>query len=305
MTTVLRSMTVLFGLSVVMAGAGTGPGLAQEATHPLFTAYPGSTLSRHEAREFDEYNLVTGLEDDSSPSGPTIEGKVSRFFYQSPRDRSMLEIYRNYEMAFRENGLEVLFECAEDDCGPGYAASAWNRYNGITAKSGSECRYFAGRLTAEDGEAYVAVMVGKRRHQVDVVEVKGMETGLVSVDAEALASDIDRTGRASVYGIYFDSGKSDIKPESKPALDEIASLMENRPDLRIFVVGHTDNEGGLEMNMNLSRDRAAAVVKMLIGDYGIDAARLESHGVGPLAPAAPNTSEDGRAKNRRVELVAR
>jgi outer membrane protein OmpA-like peptidoglycan-associated protein len=148
-------------------------------------------------------------------------------------------------------------------------------------------------------------MVGRARTQLDIVEIADMETGKVVVDAEALAKGIDREGKISVYGIHFDTDKAEIKPESKPTLDEIAKLLKTRPALNLFVVGHTDMRGNFAHNRTLSESRAKAVVTALVKDYGIAPARLEGYGVGPLAPAATNATADGRARNRRVELVAR
>ncbi len=122
--------------------------------------------------------------------------------------------------------------------------------------------------------------------------------------AKEMAEDISKTGHASIYGIYFDTGKSVIKPESKQAIDEIAKLLNAQPSLRLHVVGHTDNVGTLPSNMTLSKQRAEAVVNSLVNDHRIAAVRLIANGVGPLAPVASNAAEDGRAKNRRVELVA-
>jgi outer membrane protein OmpA-like peptidoglycan-associated protein len=283
----------------------TSPEPVELEDHPLISGYPGSTLSRKDTNDFDGYNLVIGIEKGTELKSKKLEGKVTRLNYYNPKERSMLEIFKNYETALLDSGMEVLFKCIEKECGPGYVSSAWNRLTGITAKSGEDCRYLAGKIQTEENDIYVALMVGKRRHQIDIIEVKPMEEGLVTVSAEALAEDIDRTGHVSVYGIYFDFNKADLKPESKPALDEIAKLLKNRPDLKIFVVGHTDSVGKLDYNLSLSRDRADAVVKALVQDYGIDAARLDAHGVGPLAPTASNRTDAGRAKNRRVELVAR
>ncbi len=97
--------------------------------------------------------------------------------------------------------------------------------------------------------------------------------------------------------------KAEIKPESKAALDEIAKLLKGEPNLKLHVVGHTDNVGGYEPNLGLSRRRAEAVVGALARNYGISAARLTPNGVAYLAPVAVNTTEEGRAKNRRVELI--
>jgi outer membrane protein OmpA-like peptidoglycan-associated protein len=125
------------------------------------------------------------------------------------------------------------------------------------------------------------------------------------MDAAVLQQNITRDGRVSVYGIPFDSDKADIKPESKAALAEIARLLNNLPDLRIFVVGHTDMTGDVTRNQSLSEARAEAVVRALVAEHGIAQYRLEAFGVGPLAPVATNSTEQGRVRNRRMELVAR
>ena len=130
-----------------------------------------------------------------------------------------------------------------------------------------------------------------------------METGLVTVNADALAKDIARAGHVAIYGIYFDTGKAKIKPKSEPTLKEIAKLLRQNPDLALYVVGHTDSRGGFDYNMDLSKRRAEAVVEALVSEYNINEERLHSYGVGFLAPTVSNETEEGRAKNRRVELV--
>ena len=125
----------------------------------------------------------------------------------------------------------------------------------------------------------------------------------VVADAAAFGNDLKATGHAAVYGIYFDSGKSDVKPESEAALKEVAKLLSGDPALKLLVVGHTDSVGQLEANMKLSQARAEAVVQALVKGHGVAAARLKAQGAGPIAPVATNRTEEGRAKNRRVELV--
>jgi outer membrane protein OmpA-like peptidoglycan-associated protein len=171
--------------------------------------------------------------------------------------------------------------------------------------TGSDTRYLAGKIWQAEGEAYVAISLGLSYAQVDIVEMKAMDSGLVAVNAEMLAGGIRSEGHVSVYGIYFDTGKSEIKPESQAALEEIAKMLRQEPSLQVRIVGHTDNVGGFEMNMELSRARAAAVVAALAGEHGVEASRLEAYGVGPLAPVATNTTEEGKSKNRRVEIVER
>ncbi len=126
---------------------------------------------------------------------------------------------------------------------------------------------------------------------------------MVTVTASEMAKALADDGRISLYGIYFDTDKSSLKPESKPTLDEIAALLKSQPELKLDVVGHTDNVGEADYNLGLSNRRANAVVAALIEDYGIDAARLQASGAGLTRPVASNDDEAGRARNRRVELV--
>lgn len=114
---------------------------------------------------------------------------------------------------------------------------------------------------------------------------------------------IKATGHGAVCGIYFDTGKSTLKPESTPALAEVAKLLGADLTFKLWVVGHTDSVGAVDANLKLAQARAEAVVTALTTTHGIGAARLKGYGVGPLAPVATNDTEEGRAKNRRVELV--
>jgi outer membrane protein OmpA-like peptidoglycan-associated protein len=138
---------------------------------------------------------------------------------------------------------------------------------------------------------------------LEVIESEAMETGMVTIDAETMAKGIDATGHIAIYGVYFDTNSADIKPESSTTLSEIAKLLSNRPSLKLLVVGHTDNQGDYDYNMNLSGHRAKAVAGALKSQHGIEGSRLRSAGVGYLAPVAVNDTAAGREKNRRVELV--
>ncbi|HXY40029.1 MAG TPA: OmpA family protein [Vicinamibacteria bacterium] len=125
----------------------------------------------------------------------------------------------------------------------------------------------------------------------------------VTADATALGSDIKSTGHVAVYGITFDTNKAEVKPKSKPTLDQIAALLKQDPALKLKVVGHTDMTGLFDANLKLSQARAESVVQVLVAQHGVAASRLRGYGVGPLAPVARNDTDEGRAKNRRVELV--
>jgi len=118
-----------------------------------------------------------------------------------------------------------------------------------------------------------------------------------------MSADIKATGHVAVYGINFDADKSDIRPDAEAAIAEIAKLLKEDASLKVFVVGHTANVGSVETSLKLSQARADAVAKYLTAKYGIESARLSSFGAGPYCPVSTNLTEEGRAKNRRVELV--
>jgi outer membrane protein OmpA-like peptidoglycan-associated protein len=279
---------------------------ATDQDHRLITRYPGSTVLKHDAKDFDRYRLVVGLE----PKGmkfkaEEVQGTTTRIVYENPAERSTVEIFRNYRQALERADAEMLFSCEIDACGPAYARGRWNRENGLFTATDGDPRYLAARVGEGDATAYVAVMVGKARTQLDIVETKVMDEGLIAVDPSALARTIEAVGSVRIYGIHFDVDKADIRPESTQTLEAIAQLLRTKPELSLFVVGHTDTTGALEHNLKLSDARARAVVAALTDRYGIAGTRLDAHGVGPLAPVAPNTTEAGRQQNRRVELVAR
>jgi outer membrane protein OmpA-like peptidoglycan-associated protein len=125
------------------------------------------------------------------------------------------------------------------------------------------------------------------------------------VTAELIDKGMRLEGRVAVYGILFETGKSEIQAESRPALDEMAAYIAANPETRFLIVGHTDATGSFDGNLELSRHRAAAVVRALVSEHAVPAEQLTAHGVGPLCPVAPNTDASGRARNRRVEIVER
>jgi OmpA-OmpF porin, OOP family len=295
------------------------PGMAQSDVkgskdHPLISRYPGSYITDYFQKEYDEIILPLGKGNSKQgkfEKSQHLEGKITGIVYRSPAGRSELEIFRNYESAVKQAGFETLFDCAKEACADGgrytlYGNGSWDEYWWPS----HDIRYLSAKLSRQQGDAYVSVFVEKGPGTNDgptvtlfVIEMKPMETGLVTVDAATLAADLTRIGHASVYGIYFDTGKADVKPESDATLAEIGKLLKQDASLKLYVVGHTDNVGTLANNMDLSKRRADAVVKILTIKYSISAARLSAQGDGPLAPVASNDTEDGRAKNRRVELV--
>jgi outer membrane protein OmpA-like peptidoglycan-associated protein len=268
-----------------------------------------------------------------------LEGRLTRIVYVAPAGRSPLEVIGNYVDEVAGKGGQALYRCREQDCGGEnrYGIDSGggrqsllmkiypvddlrqpyksNGYCAVTSKMGG-FRYAALQVPVAGGEAHVAVATyqlnddlyckalnGRTVVVVTIMEPRQREQRMVTVAAADMNAALGREGRIVLYNILFDFDKADLKPESRPQLAEIAKLLQANPALRLHVVGHTDNQGQLAYNMDLSRRRAQAVVQALAQSHGIAAARLLGHGVGPIAPVAPNTDEAGRARNRRTELV--
>lgn len=295
----------LISLWLIIASHAAYAVPADNTDHPMVKAYEGSTLKKKDVKEFDQYKVITGS-DGKVFTDMKLEGRVSKLFYATPKGRSVLEVFRNYEQALKSAGAEILYDCdqAEYGCMKAYAGPAFNKY-GVNAIRNNAGRYLSAKMNQQDKTTYIVIAVSEIFTDIHVIEVKAMDTGMASIDATAMSKGIDADGYVIVEGIYFDTDKTTLKAESTAALKEVSALLTSRPDLSLYVVGHTDMQGNLSHNMSLSAGRANAVVAALTKDYGIEASRLEGHGVGPLAPQASNQSDGGRAKNRRVVLVAR
>ena len=243
--------------------------------HPLFTRMPDSWIHSCTQKEFDAYAFIIG-----KGKKEQVEGKLWKITYYpqatAKSKPSELQILRNFENAVKKLGGKTIFVDK-------------TRETLQLIKDGTEIWV---DVSAEFTGKYGLIIVQKEAMVQDIVASAGV-----------FLSDIKTTGHAAVYGIYFDTGKSAIKPESAQAIGEVAKLLKSAADLKVYVVGHTDNVGGLEANMKLSQSRADAVTQALVRDHGINASRLKAYGDGPYAPVSSNDTEEGRAKNRRVELV--
>jgi len=321
-------------LSVSLAHAASTPDdVPSSQDHPLVSRFAGSRLLGYKAVDWDSVLLPTSA---ATAKGKlkdtvTLEGKVTRLVYVSPPGKSPLEVYRNYEQALSTAGFKKVFAC-EKSCDDLYSAwddtskprdgltwssahitsatgSTWAASSSVTRSQG---RMLYGTLARKGQTAHVLLYSSVAAHEIsglaatfiEIVEPKPMQTGQVTVDAQALQSSLQTEGKIALYGLFFDTGKADIKPESKAQLDEMAKLLQAQPQLKVFIVGHTDNVGAFEANQSLSLARAQAVVAALSkAPYGIAASRLQAKGAANIAPLASNADEAGRSRNRRVELV--
>jgi outer membrane protein OmpA-like peptidoglycan-associated protein len=296
--------------------------------HPLVGRYQGSTIAFYKASDFDEAALLQAphdyaallerdaTHDRSGAEWLKVEGRLIKIRYEIPAGPSSLEVMRNYDSALKAKGFEIVFTCADRACFKGSLQDPYllgqqiDGDNLDTSLYFDHARYLLARQGGAEAPIYAAVLTGEDKQRVTafvaVVESRPMAGDKITVlDAGRMGQAIAQTGRVSLYGILFDYDKDVLRPESKQALNEIAKLLKDKPDLRLEIVGHTDNRGAPDYNMNLSQRRAASVVAALTRDYGIAAERLKPSGAGLSQPVASNDTEEGRAKNRRVELVAR
>ncbi len=243
--------------------------------HPAFTRMPEYWIYSCQQKQFDSHSFTVG-----KGKAEPVEGQYWMMAYRPQNSLaskpSELQIQRNFATAVQRQGGAIL----------------WSEKSRSTFRLSGDGMEIWAELLTDFTSGYRLVIVQKQGMAQDIV-----------ADAAAMGNDINATGHVAVYGIYFDSGKSVIKPESAQAIGEIAELLKGQPALKLFVVGHTDNQGGVEGNIQLAQDRAEAVMKALVNEQGIAPARLRAHGCGQFAPVASNDSEQGRAKNRRVELV--
>jgi OmpA-OmpF porin, OOP family len=359
-----RAFGLFLSLAILFV-AGYAPAQTKDVAgskdHPMIKRFEGSMIIGYEFQKFSdlvillgpakgEYSTILGNEyelgREKLPLTPTksqtVEGEFTRILYVAPKERSTLEILRNYERELQKNGFQTLFKCSREECSRQDGALGWlylyppkrrllntpapttnptwkrDATESVSFRAlswATDQHFLTVKRTTAGADTYVSVYVAKggyKEHMrtfeqpivlLEVVETVPMENKMVTVDAAAMAKEVTATGHIALYGILFDTDKTDIKPGSVATLDEIAKFLKADPKVVVYIVGHTDNVGGFEHNMTLSQRRAEAVVKELTTKYGIPAARLKAVGTGPVLPVASNETEDGRAKNRRVELV--
>jgi flagellar motor protein MotB len=270
----------------------------------------------------------------------TVEGPYTRLVYLMPAEASPLEIKRNYQDEILGLGGNVLYECTQGRCGGEkdkgiiehrrktslatflrplnkLGMKEWGRGYCATTSPISDQRYLVAELPDTGMHISIHTYNLKKRRDyinceaftgrtvivVDIVEGKPLKKNMVVVKAGEMAKEISAKGSVSLYGIFFDTNKSAVKEDSEQTLREIARLMQQQAGMKLLVVGHTDNEGTFEYNMNLSKSRALAVVEVLSTKYGVPRERLSPVGVSYAGPVSSNTTKEGQALNRRVELV--
>lgn len=328
LTSRCKLLILSLSLSLAVAPAVAGPGLYKERKgaqdHPMVSRFQGAILHNYGVVNFDQVKVPL-----SATRDETVEGKIYNYFYVTPANRSELEVFRNYKAALEKAGFQMLLVCeAERECEKQQLqrhATEWTNksttwvggYEGASRMDNNgnyPPRVLVARLKRAAGDVTVVMTILPPSsvqkdaavggpYFLQVIESKAMETGNVAVNADAISKSLASDGKMALYGIFFDTGKADVKPESKPQLEEMAKLLAAQKALKVYIVGHTDNQGSLETNLALSQKRAEAIVATLGKDYKVDPKRMLARGAANYAPVASNASEAGRARNRRVELV--
>jgi OOP family OmpA-OmpF porin len=272
-------IAVIFSLVLLQTGLGFSMQPDQDIKgskdHPLLTRMPDFHITGYKDTEFDSYRFNV-----QNKTPEVIEGHKYYIQYNlntGASEPGELKIRRNVQDALKKIGGKVVFD------------DNFNKVSTIV-------------ILKDNKETWIEVRSYSNMYRLNILEREAMKQD-ITANAEAMGNDINSTGHVAVYGIYFDSGKTEIKPESDVAIEKISKLLMSNATLKLYIVGHTDNVGTIEANMKLSKDRADAVVNALITKYGMPATRLKSYGVASLSPVASNDNDEGKAKNRRVELV--
>jgi outer membrane protein OmpA-like peptidoglycan-associated protein len=333
----LVTKIVTAALFFIITTAAWATDLADTKDHPLLKRFSGSEIVGYDVKRFDEYSLQTstykrynqdtGRREFAKPPRQ-LEGSVTRIWYEAANQTSSAELAGNYRNELKSQGFQIIYDSSKDP-----AAGKWigflNIYGDIKIKTNRSnyifraanyngLRVLSAVKERPEGDIYVYLTAVEWTKNdttykakqgayaaVDIIEVRPMKQNMVVVKAAEMSKAITLHGKVALYGVFFDTDQATIKPESKATLVEIANLLKQEKNLSLHVVGHTDNTGSFEHNLDLSKRRANAVTTAISKEYGIDPKRLTPNGVANLAPVASNATEEGRAKNRRVELVPR
>ena len=251
--------------------------------HPLFNKMPNFYISSCDLREFDAYSFPLENTTEEDVKTETVEGKFYQYTYtiqEGATEPSALQVYRNFENAVLKIKGTIVAKVYEP----------LNSYNFLCMKIEEAKKETWVRIDAGEGtcsEFYMTIVEKELMQQV--------------IQATEILDALNSDGFIALE-ILFDTGKSTIKSESQAIIDEIYKLLQDNPSLKVSIEGHTDNVGDAENNKKLSENRAKSVVNELIAK-GINQQRLSAVGHGQERPVGDNRTEEGRAKNRRVEIV--
>jgi len=297
---IMKQIIFILFLTIALSAAA----LTQEDAegckdYPLFNRMPNYYLSRCQQFEFGSIEFPVGKPDPKNENKiktETVEGKIMAYYYylkEAAKPASGLQIMRNFQNAAKQKGGIILAEY------PGWCIGEFENHNTEIDDHGGCTNWSTTiKLTKDNKEVWLYVRPTDEGYNMFIAEKEAMKQ---DIQANEMFDALNKKGFIALY-INFETGKADIKPESQKIIDQIVQMMKDNPDLKISVEGHTDNVGTAQSNQTLSENRARTVMNAIIAK-GIDKSRLSSKGWGRTKPVADNSTEEGKAKNRRVELV--
>jgi outer membrane protein OmpA-like peptidoglycan-associated protein len=266
--------TILFLLAVSFAHAQAPvPDAKGCQDSKVLSRIPGCRIMNCKVSDYDIADIRVSKE---YRENKKVEGAYEFINFRCPAGTSGIQVARNSEAALKAAGYKILFT---------------DNYSNVRFT-----------VTAQSGPQWVMVYADGTDYKLTTVKAKALDQQMQASGADGWAQQINQTGRVSIYGINFDTGKATIRPDSEPVLTEVVTLLQKQPDWYLMVAGHTDNAGTDAVNTPLSQQRAQSVIAWLSAK-GIDKARLAPAGFGARKPLADNSTEDGRTKNRRVDLI--
>ncbi|MEO0437746.1 MAG: OmpA family protein [Pseudomonadota bacterium] len=312
---IMRTLTLALALLIFLPADSSAqrsdrPG---SSDYPLVSRFEGATIDKYEEVQFDRYELPLGPAAGAKDLGDvlTLEGKITKInyaFWEEPKP-SLYQLYKSYEKVFNEKGVEFLFACFEEECRQEgadlvrTAADLKMLLNGFMAFG--EHAYIAARAKQGSQEIYIGLYLKQERsnlaYELHFIEVEAMSADKISM--ADISKGMEETGKQAFYGLYFETGSATLKDSSQDELALLAGYLKTNSGASYFIVGHTDNVGQYAANKFLAKARAASVVDALDTRFQLDTSNLTAIGIGPVSPIASNSTEAGRAQNRRVELV--
>jgi outer membrane protein OmpA-like peptidoglycan-associated protein len=299
----LAAMLVLGSLIAV------APLVGAEKRDPI-PSFPESRVIKHTVKDLEAYWIPTGklTGDGQAEKFQVVEGKWTHTTFANPRGSSVIEIGRMFDQKLRDAGFEIVYDCRDGDCGQG-----GRKTNGDWWDMTYQRRFLVAQLERPRGDLWVCVHVQAKgpnvagTHDVDVIEAKPepREEKVVADETDAgwLEHELSESGHVAVRGIGFDTKKLTVLGSSSPTMNAVAQLFSRDPRRKLMVVVHGDGSGDVKTDVQRCRREAAAIVQELVKKRGVAPSRVIGDGVGPLAPVASSATPEGRALNRRVELV--
>ena len=276
----MKKLTFLI-LAIVLVMAQILTAQEEVSDHPVIKPIDGSTQYKNSCKHEDHGSFKFTIKEGSKTKYEVKEGKYWQLVYKfldangkKVKDFSAFEIIGNYEKAVQEKGGKILYKTS---------------------------RKMTFMIPGNGAEAWCNVQAGNAEYKLIIIETAALEAAL-TFGADEIKAALDKDGKIAIYGINFDTSKASLKPGAEKIIIEFVKLMQKYPELKIEIQGHTDSSGTAAGNKTLSARRAETVKQFML-TFGVPAARLQTRGFGQEKPVASNDTEEGKAKNRRVELI--